>query len=402
MKSKVTIVNVSQNHYVLGGSDRYFFSLTDLLRNHGHQVIPFTASSEQNTATPWADYFPVAADFDNPGPIDLLRYFYSLPAQGQMKRLIADHKPQLAHLHIYYGKLTTSILDPLRRANIPIVQTLHEYKLICPVFTLVSNNELCEACEGKHFVRALPRRCKDGALVRTTVSVLEAYISQWNGAQSKVDHFVAVSDFARQKMVEHGIAEDKITTVHNFVPIKDPESLRSVGDYILYFGRLAHLKGLFTLVEAIGPLDIPLVIAGDGPLKDTLQQLVNSHGWDHIRIVGFLRGHELDKAINGSLCTILPTEWYEPGALAPLESLNCGRAVIVSEIGGMPEVITDHQTGLLVPPGNVEVMRDAILWMKNNPQKAEEMGREGHKSLKGRFDPETHYAALNAIYKSLI
>src|SRR5690349_16420975 len=124
------ILQASQNYHIVGGADRSFLKEIALLEQHGHAVIPFAAQSPRNMPTSWSEHFPVAADFEHPGPRDLARYMYSAPARRSMQRVIERFHPDLAHLHIYYGKLTASILEPLKQAGIPIVQTLREYKLI--------------------------------------------------------------------------------------------------------------------------------------------------------------------------------------------------------------------------------------------------------------------------------
>jgi glycosyltransferase involved in cell wall biosynthesis len=395
------ILNISQNFHIRGGSDRYFFALTNLLVRHGHEVIPFAAAHVRNEATMWRKYFPEAADFERPGAGDVGRFIYSREAAKNITRIIDEHRPDVAHLHIYYGKLTASILAPLKRAGIPIVQTLHEYKLICPVYTLVSGGQICEACHGHQFWQALPRRCNRGSLARTALSTVEAYVSRALGALREVDHFIAVSDFVREKMIEHGVPAERISTVLNFVE-GDGSALTPPGDYFLYAGRVEAIKGVHTLIGAAGPVGLPLKIAGTGAAEQQVRDLIAQNGWDSIEMLGFLSSEELVRAIRGSLCTIVPSQWYEPLALAALESFAQGRAVIASEIGGLPEVVRHQQTGTLVAPGDQLALREAMLWMQQNPQAAAAFGEAGYLSLKVRHGPEQHYHQLMEIYSSLL
>ena len=205
-----------------------------------------------------------------------------------MADLLRDEKPDLAHLHIYYGKLTASILAPLKKAGIPIVQTLHEYKLICPVYTLISNGQICEACQGHRFYRALPRRCNRGSLARTALSVAESYVSRWAGALSDIDHFIAVSDFVRNKVIEHGVLPEKITKVYNFVDISGVIQNTEPGNYLLYFGRLEKIKGIFTLLDAIAPLKhVPLKLVGDGNAHAEIKAYIQEKELSHVEMLGF-------------------------------------------------------------------------------------------------------------------
>lgn len=398
-----TILNVSQNHYIRGGSDRYFFTLAALLEKHGHRVIPFTAASPKNEPSPWDRYFPRGADFERPGAGDLVRFLYSRDAVKSLKRLLSDTGVDLAHFHIYYGKLTASILGELQKAGIPFIQTLHEYKLTCPVYSHLSNDEICEACAGKHFWRALPKRCNRGSLARTALSVTEAYLSQHLGAVEKFDHFISVSHFLRKKMIAHGLPEDKISTVHNFVDVSDIVPNFEQGAYILYFGRVHRSKGILTLVEAAAPLkQVPLYIVGDGEAMPEIQQIIETNGADHIRLLGFKQGAELQELIRNSICTVLPSEWYENCPMSVLESYAYGKPVIGADIGGIPELIEDSVDGFLVPSRDVDSLRDRLLWMGEHRDEAVAMGRVGRRKMETAFNADIHYENLMKVYRQFL
>ena len=400
---KSTILNVSQNYHVRGGSDRYFFTLAKLLQKHGHRVVPFTAANSNNEASEWERYFPRGADFEHPGAGDLLRFLYSHDAVKSVQRLLKDTDINLAHFHIYYGKLTASILEVLKKDGIPLIQTLHEYKLTCPVYSHLSNDQICEACEGKHFWRALPKRCNRGSFTRTALSVTESYVSKMLGAVSKFDHFISVSHFLRKKMITHGIPEDKISTVHNFVDVSDITPNFSVGDYILYFGRVHQSKGIMTLIEAALPLtDVPIYIVGDGEAMPEVQRIIEQNGCQHIHLLGFKQGDELRELILNSICTVLPSEWYENCPMSVLESYAYGKPVIGADIGGIPELIVDDVDGFLVPSGEQEALRERLLWMSNHKSEAVEMGRIGRRKMETEFNADIHYEKIRNVYDQFL
>ena len=400
---KRTILNVSQNYHVRGGSDRYFFTLAELLRKHGHQVVPFTAASPNNESSEWENYFPRGADFEHPGAGDLLRFLYSYDAVKSIRQLLKDTDINLAHFHIYYGKLTASVLEVLKRDGIPLIQTLHEYKLTCPVYSHLSNDQICEACEGKHFWRALPKRCNRGSLARTALSVTESYISKMLGAVKKFDHFISVSHFLRKKMISHGMPEDKISTVHNFVDVSDITPNFSEGDYVLYFGRVHRSKGILTLIEAAVPLtDVPIYIVGDGEAMSEVQQIIEQNGCKHIHLLGFKQGDELRELILNSICTVLPSEWYENCPMSVLESYAYGKPVIGADIGGIPELIVDGVDGFLVPSGEQETLRDRLLWMFAHKDEAAEMGRIGRYKMETEFNADIHYERIMNVYQQFL
>jgi glycosyltransferase involved in cell wall biosynthesis len=399
----LTVVNISQNYYLRGGSDRMFFATTDALEKHGQRVIPFAAADARNEPTEWARYFPAASNFESPRPIDLARYIYSFPAKQSLQKLIADQKPDLAHLHIYYGKLTTAILHALKQNHIPVVQTLHEYRLLCPVSTLTSHDVICEDCKGNHFWRALPKKCNRHSLARTALSVTESYVSHWLGAARYIDRFIAVSEFLRGKMIEHGFPAERITTIHNCVDTTGITPARTPGRHLLYFGRLEKVKGIMTLIEAVAPLKhIPLMIVGDGSLRGSIEARLQRDGLDHIRLLGFRSGPELAEIIAGSICAILPSEWYETLGLTLLESFTHGRPVVASRIGGIPEVVTDQVDGFLFEPGNVDQLREKLEWMAAHPERAIEMGLAGRRKVETAFSPEKYYDELIAVYRRVL
>lgn len=399
----LTILNVSQNHYIRGGSDRYFFTMAELLQKHGHNVIPFTAASPKNEHSEWEQYFPRAANFEKPKPIDLFRFLYSRDAVKSVQKLLDNTAVDIAHFHIYYGKLTASILGSLKKAGIPLIQTLHEYKLTCPVYSHLSNDEICEACEGKHFWRALPKRCNRGSLARTALSVTESYVSRQLGAVEKFDHFISVSHFLRKKMIKYGIPEEKISTVHNFADVSDITPNFSIGEYVLYFGRVHRSKGILTLIEAAAPLkQVPLYIVGDGEAMPEVQEIVEQNGCEHIRLLGFKQGDELQELILNSICTVLPSEWYENCPMSVLESYAYGKPVIGADIGGIPELVKDEVDGFLVPSAGTEALREKLLWMFEHKVEAAEMGKVGRLKMETEFNADIHYQKIFNIYEKFL
>ena len=398
-----TILNVSQNHYIRGGSDRYFFVLAELLQKHGHRVVPFTAASTENETSEWERYFPQSANFEQPGLADLLRFLYSRDAVKSIRRLLKDTEIDLAHFHIYYGKLTASILGELKAAGIPLIQTLHDFKLTCPVHSHISNEEICEACEGKHFWRALPKRCNRGSFTRTALNVTESYVSRILGSHDKFDHFISVCHFNREKMIQYGIPEDKISTIHNFVDVSDITPNFKIGNYLLYFGRLYRAKGIFTLIEAALPLKhVPLYIAGDGEAVPEIQRMLEQNACEHIQLLGFKQGDELRELIRNSIGMVLPSELYENCPMSILEAYAYGKPAIGANIGGIPELIEDGVDGLLFPAGEQGTLRERLLWMFEHKTEAVEMGRAGRQKVEAEFNADIHYEKIMEVYRQFL
>lgn len=395
------ILNVSHNNYIAGGSDRVFLETANLLREHGHRVVPFCASSAKNLTSSYADYFPQSINTDRPKAADIWRFIYSSAARSSLESLLNNVPIDLAHLHIYYGKLTASILKPLKDRNIPVVQTLHEYKLLCPVYTMVSSNEVCEACGGGSFWRALPKKCNRDSLARTMLSVSESYVSRWLGSVDDIDHFIGISDFVTHKMIQYGIPANKITTVHNFIDADNYRPLFEFGDYVLYFGRLERVKGIYSLLEAFAGLpDQKLVIAGVGAELEPVTQWIESRGLDNIDLVGFVSGEKLHDVVRGAICTVIPSEWHEPFGLTVLESFALGKPVVATRMGGIPEIIDDGEDGLLVEAGDPVALRAAIISLAGDEARVRSMGKAGRRKVEQQFSKEAHYLKLESVYSA--
>lgn len=397
------VLQVSQNLFIRGGSDRMFLDTCALLERHGHSVIPFVAQHPENPTSEYANFFPAAADFENPGPRDLSRFIYSRPASKAIRRLIREQRPDVAHLHIYYGKLTASILPVLKAEGIPVVHTMHEYRQISPNYTLVHNDKIDEDCCGMHAWRAAVRRFNRGSLSRSALATAEWYIARMVGSQRRIDRFIAISDFQKRKMAEHGVPDGKITRVYNFV---EPDAALAhqtepgAGGYFLYFGRIERIKGIFTLADAAAGLpDTNVKIVGEGDAKAELSDYIQKKQIQNVELIGFTQGDALKQLIRDSLATVLPAEWYEPFGLTVLESFAQERPVIASRSGALPELIDDGHDGLLFETGDSEALRRQMQTLIKDPACADAMGKAGRSKLLERFTPEAHYHELMRVYR---
>ena len=400
---QLTVLNAGQNYHIVGGSDRGQLALEKILEQHGHQIIPFATTHNLNYQTKWSKYFPPRVNFEKPGIKDIINFIYSLPATKAIQELLKSTTIDIAHLHIYYGQLTSSILAPLKKAGIPIVQTLHEYKIICPVYTLISNDNICEECQGHNFWKATFKRCNRGSLMRSILSTVESYVSKAFGAVDSIDHFITLSHFQRQKVIDLGLPPDKVTAIHNFIDTSNIEPHTQIGEYFLYFGRLEKIKGLLTLVEASSSIkDVPLLIVGKGNLDQELKTLIEQRGLNHIKLLPFCDQDSLKELIRNCICSILPSQWYETLGMTLLESFSHGRPVIASNMGGITEVVTHGRDGYLVSPSDVEELRESMIKMAQNRQKAVEMGLEGRKKVESHFHPQKYYAEIIKVYQKVL
>lgn len=397
------ILQVNNFHYLRGGSERYYLNVNSLLRKYGNNVLVFSSEHKKNIIPAESYTFVKTSDIENPGILDGVRYLFSFRSAEEMKKLLKKKRPDIAHLHIYYGKITPSILTPLRTAGIPIIQTLHEFKLACPINMLYSQGQVCQDCRGREFWRVSLKKCNRGSRARSFVNMIEAYISRALGAVSKIDHFITVSNFMRDKMIEVGIPSEKLTTVHHFIDASHITPTTKEGTHFLFLGRLERYKGIFTVLEAVETLkDTPLLIAGEGSARPEIESFIRQKGLNHVRLLGFKQGKELDDLIRNSICLIAPSELYESFGLVIIEAFAHGRPVIASQIGGMTEVVSEGRDGFLVSPGNVEQLRERMDWMAQHSDQAVQMGLSGRRKVDTQFSPRGHYEKLMAVYRKVL
>ncbi len=400
------ILQINNFHYPRGGSDRYFLEVTHLLRKAGHEVRTFSSAHPNNTEEELLVVPAVrGADTGRAGGIgNVLQFLFSPEARRSLCEALEKFKPDLAHLHIYYGQLTASILQPLREAGIPVIQTLHEYKLVCATHGLYANGQFCDACQGRHFWHAVLKRCNRGSIARSFISMTESYLSNALGARDSVHRFIAVSTFQKNQLVRLGVPENKVTVLHHFTESSATPPTQP-GNYFLFVGRILKDKGIGVLLDAYARLDQSaslLKIVGTGADLRTWQaQAAESGLTNRIEWLGFKTGDELAQLYRECLALINPSLLNETFGLTCLEALAQGRPVIASRVGAFPEVVTHEVDGLLVEAGSPAALAEAMNQMLENPGRALIMGQRGLEKVNRQFSKKRHYENLYEIYRGV-
>ena len=392
------ILQVSHNYHITGGSDAVFFATSDLLARNGHQVVPFCIDSPANRQTNFSRYFPRGADTKRKSFRDSWRYFHNGEAQRKLYRLIRDHGPfDAAHLHIYHGKQTPAILPILRHMGIPILHTLHEYKLACPVYTMQRDGAPCDLCISSGTSNALKHKCKGNSLLQSAAMLAEFHASRLMGDVRSIDRFLCVSGFQRKVMRKAGLPVEKLRVLHNFVEPQPEIGPAEPDAPLLYFGRLEKLKGVETLLRAVGQTGHRLVIAGDGAWKSPM--LTQIAAIPNVSYVGFQSGQALKDLIGSARAVVVPSEWYENCPMSVLEAKALGVPVIGARIGGIPELVRDGRDGYLFEPGNVVDLCKAINALDAHP--AEHFYHNARLDVANRFSADSHLDALLGHYSDV-
>jgi glycosyltransferase involved in cell wall biosynthesis len=399
-------------HYLRGGAERCFLDLMALMRDHGHEVIPFSMQHDLNLPSEYESYFVDHIDFpkllDSGASLPTRlkaagRLIHSREAAGKIDRLIRDTRPDIAHVHGIAHEISPSILPAIKNHGLPIVQTLHDYKLLCPNTSFVSNGEICERCKGGRFYNATRNRCKRGSLAASAVASLEAYVHRISRIYSRnVDRFIAPSEFLARKVTEFDISTD-VVNIPNFIDVDNFEPAYEPEPFYVFAGRLVEVKGIRTLIRAAE--NVPkgtLYVAGSGDLENQLKAYVAERGLHHVVFLGHLPTDELIALLQRAAFTVLPSEWYENYPMSALEALACGTPVIGADIGGIPEIVRDGETGLLFEPGNADQLASKIEFLLDNREESVRMGRAGRARIEQLNGHASHYAATLAVYENLL
>jgi len=406
---KILIVNT--RHYFGGGDSTYTFNLSQLLRKKGNDVAFFAMQSEVNLPDDNSDLFVPFIDFKElnqdknvlNGLNVLSRSIYSRDARNRFARLLDRIHPDIVHLQNLHAHITPSVIFEAKARNIPVIWTLHDYKVICPNshFRIDKTGEICEACGKSTYYQPILKRCKKDSLLASMMASLEASAHLLIGVKNKVDYFCAPSAFLRSKFLERGYDGKKIIHTPLFLPDDMFVASQDAGEYILFFGKLDPVKGIYILLEAIRKVPhVKLILAGgiDEAIKTKLLQMLPQNA----KYVGMKFGDELWKLVQGALAIVLPSIWYENQPFSILEAFANRKPVITSKLGGMAELVADQERGLLVPPGNVDALADAMEWMQNNRQDAIRMGETAYSYAVEQHGEKLHYQRIMAIYEQVL
>ncbi len=399
-------------YYLRGGAERCFFDLMHLLEVHGHEVIPFSMVDKRNWPSPYENYFIDNIDFSsqmrNGGSFGAKlrlaeRVIYSRDARRKIEALIEATRPDIAHIHGIAHETSPSILPAIKKAGIPIVQTLHDYKLLCPNTNFVSRGVICEQFMGHRYYNVVRYRCKRNSLSASSLAGLEMYIHKAIKIyEDNVDLFISPSRFLQNKMMEYGVGTP-VQYLPYYVKVYEFQACYEPEDYFVFSGRLVAIKGVETLLKAMQRVKAShLYVAGTGELEEHLQAYAVEQGLKNVIFLGHLNTDELSALVQRALFTIVPSEWYENYPMAVLESFACGTAVIGADIGGIPEQVRDRENGLLFESGNARELAEKIDYMLDNRGHAEAMGRMGRQQVEKFNSPDHQYQRMMEIYHSLL
>jgi len=398
------ILEINKFHYLRGGSERYFFALQKILKSKGHRVAVFSMKGDSNLPSKYDDYFIEAVDLNKFSIRDVIKFFYNRDAVKKLERIIALERPDIAHLHNIAHQFSPAIISVLKKRGIPIVQTLHDYKLICPNAMLYSRNRVCEECHGKKYYHCLLRRCLKESYLKSLMATIEAYwYNRIKRTYDSVDFFIAPSNYMKEACVRFGVPEKKIKVAYNFLDFKEFENLPPTtdGGYILFYGRLSAEKGIDTVLEALSKMKgkVKFKIAGAGPdYKRLSEKITRLNLVGEAELIGPKYGIELKELVSGAKAVVLPSLWPENMPYVLLETMASGKTAIVARSGGMPELIRDKENGFLFSAGDSSGLAKVVDGLSDYD--LTEIGKRAKKSIEC-LNANSHYKQIINLFLEL-
>lgn len=402
----MNILFLNNFNYRRGGAENVFLEEANMMKKHGSTVHIFSRRHPENFPAEYSNYFPSQMFTEVPKvQLESIKYipklFYNVEAKSGLSRVLKSISIDLAHAHNIYGGLTVSVLDLLHKFDVPILMTLHDYKLICPNYKLMHHGHICEDCNPHNYYMAILNKCHKESLIASSIYSFETYFNHIGKKYIRnVQYFISPSKFLKEKFIEFGWPGEKIKYVPNFIDLLEFKTNYEPGNYFLYIGRLSSEKGILTLLGAFKRTKskiAQLIIVGDGPIRKELEDYAKNDS--RIRFTGYLTGDILKDTIRNSLAVIVPSEWYENAPLSILEALAFGKPVIGAKIGGIPEMIEDGYNGYTFKPGDTGELHRKLDLMLNLPRKTIiEMGKAARNKVEKEYTAELHYERLMKIY----
>lgn len=386
---RFNVISVHNRYLMAGGEDQVFESEARLLREAGHEV---TQVEEQNTHPDGVlKKIGMAADC-----------VWSRRWARDFRVLLQRVRPDVVHVHNFFPRFSPSIYYACKREAVPVVQTLHNYRLLCAGAEFYRDGKVCEECVEHSPLRGVRYGCYQGSrlgsAVLTTMVVAHRRMRTWS---TMVNCYIALTEFARQKMIAGGLPAERIRVKPNFV-LPDPGAKQGTGEYALFVGRMVKSKGVLSVLEAWKHLaGVPLQIVGDGPCREQIEAAQKSGAVPSVVYRGRLSRAETLAAMRNARFLIFPSEWYEGFPVTIGEAFACGVPVVASRLGAMAEIVSDGMTGLHFQTGDIGDFRQKVEWAWGHPAEMENMGQRARQEFERKYTAQQNLAMLEEIYESV-
>ncbi len=403
------VLHVNKFLYRRGGAEGYMLDVAARQRDQGHEVRVWGMDHPENDADHVLGPLPSHVEFE-PAPDGVLdrvrlagRMVWSREAKAALGAALDTWRPDVIHCHNIYHQLSPSVLSAADKRGIPVVLTMHDYKLACPTYQFLDKGEPCTACVDGGPWQAAKRACKDGSRAASGIASLEVWLHRRFQAYDPVGRFISPSRFLADQITQAGVYPDRVVVLDNLTDVDATETQAAPGRGAVFAGRLSYEKGVDTLVRAVGEVagvaPGPLLdIAGDGPDRAALEKLAEEVAPGLVRFHGRLAKAELMALVRGAVVSVVPSRWHENQPLSVLESFSAGVPVVATTMGGLPELVREGVTGWLVERDDPEQLAKALLEALGDPAEAHRRGSTARRLAEERFAPAVHLRALADIY----
>lgn len=380
--SALRILLVHNAYQHRGGEDAVVESEIALLRAHGHAVETYTRSNDE------------LAGMSSLAMVQ--QTLWSSRTMQEITALIRGFQPDVIHAHNNFPLISPSLYWAAVRAGVPVVQTLHNFRLVCLNALFLREDQVCEDCMGKVPWRGVAHSCyRNSRLASAALAGTLALHRGLGTYLNKVTRYIALNEFCRTKFIEGGLPAERVVVKPNFVDIDVPEIQQRSG--FLFVGRLSTEKGIAIMADAIGKLPgFSLRVAGDGPESRLL------NGVAGVTCLGGLQPDAVQGEMGRALALVVPSIWYETFGLVVIEAFASSLPVIASRIGALSELVCDGETGLLCEPGNPSDLADKMAWALAHPEEMAVMGRKARARYEAEFTGDRNYEQLMGIYENAI
>jgi glycosyltransferase involved in cell wall biosynthesis len=383
------VLAVHNRYQQPGGEDQVFLAETALLESYGHSVVRYSTHNDRVAAM---NRLALAGNT-----------LWNSSTYQELRTLIRQERPHVVHFHNTFPLVSPAGYYAAKAEEVPVIQTLHNYRLLCPNALFFRDGRVCEDCMGKVVPwPGVVHKCYRGS--RTASGLVTAMLTTHRVLRTwtrMVDVYVALTEFARRKFVEGGLPAGKMMVKPNFV-YPDPGSGEGRGGYALFVGRLSPEKGVDTLLAAWERLDrrIPLKVVGDGPLTEQVAEAANRY--PYVKYLGYRPAEEVHALMKEASMLVFPSEWYETFGRVAAEAFATATPVIAADIGAVAELVEHGQTGLRFRPGDPEDLAAQVGWLLSHPEEHARMRRVVRAEFEAKYTAQRNYQMLMEIYKSAL
>lgn len=401
------ILLINKYLYPKGGAETYTLKLGEYLSGVGHEVEYFGMYDKKNVVHNSIGQYTQNMDFHDSGAEKFLypfRIIYSFQARKKLRKVLKDFQPDIVHMNNINYQLTPSIIDEIKKQGIPIVQTVHDLQMLCPNHLMFDLNKKspCEKCLNGSKINCIKGKCIHYSRVKSVIGAIEAWLYAIKGTYKKVDKYICPSRFLESKLLEKKrigeyIYRGKTVAIHNYIELPDIDFEHTKKNYVLFFGRLSEEKGVDIFIEACKSLpNIMFKVAGVGPMENACKGIPN------VEFVGFKTGRDLHKLIAEALFSIYPSIWYENCPLSILESESFGTPVICTPLGGMPELVENGKTGVILEEVSSKALTEAISALYNDRELCEKMSKNCEEKRTQMINLNEYGRRIEKVYSEIL